>query len=558
MYQLLFKSIPIYDPRGRDLGLVITDPDVHLAVGEAGTVAFNIDDDNPYAHLLTKLNGVLELRAGSVRVFRGRIVKDTRDFDLTRRIEAEGLMACLNDSVIPPFNFPDDFLEDAAYTQAAETGNVVRFFLEWVLAEHNSQVGTEQQITLGDVTVADPNNYISRSSSDYLTSMEVVRKKLEALMGGYLLADYSGHNTVLHYYADLPLTNTQVVEYGENLLDLVTESDATTVYTAILPVGSDGLTIADLPDGEISPGYVKQGKIIYSRETEKQYGRARIVRTVEWDDVTLAENLQTKALTQLSTDGVMLAQTITVKAADLGGDVSRFTVGRYVELKSSPHGFSTAYPLMELDPDLFNPGNTNITLGTTIKASTDINNGNQSANQEHLDRLHIELNKKTQEITELDEITQQRITEAIQDSESIILSALEEYVKTANFEEFKRTVSSEFSVMADNISMQFTDVTEKLTTVNGDLQKTVEVLEKHFDFGLTGMIIKAGLNDMTLTLDNGLIIFKKNGQQFGWWDGVDFHTGNIVIGVEERAQFGNFAFIPRSNGSMDFKKVAGD
>ena len=93
--------------------------------------------------------------------------------------------------------------------------------------------------------------------------------------------------------------------------------------------------------------------------------------------------------------------------------------------------------------------------------------------------------------------------------------------------------------------------------MDGDLQKTVETLSKYFDFGIDGLTIKAGENDMNLSLDNDLIIFKKNGQQFGWWDGVDFHTGNIVIDVTERAQFGNFAFVPRSNGSLSFMKVRG-
>lgn len=40
-------------------------------------------------------------------------------------------------------------------------------------------------------------------------------------------------------------------------------------------------------------------------------------------------------------------------------------------------------------------------------------------------------------------------------------------------------------------------------------------------------------------------------------DGVDFHTGNIVVDVNERAQFGNFAAIPRSNGSLSWLKVRG-
>jgi hypothetical protein len=559
MYKLFFKGSPVYDPRGQDFGLIITDPDVHLAVGEAGNVAFNIDDDNPAASLLTKLDGTLELRAGSVSIYKGRITKDTRDFNLTRRIETEGLLACLNDSVIPPYNFPDDFLEDAAYQAAAETGNVVKFFLEWVLAEHNSQVGTDQQkIVLGDVTVSDPNNYISRSSSDYLTAMETVKKKLVDIMGGYLLADYSGDTTVLHYYDTLPLTNTQVVEYGENLLDLVTETDATQVYTSILPVGKDGLTIEELPDGELAPGFVKQGLIIYSQEAEDLYNGTRIVRRVTWDDVTLAVNLQTKAFAQLSTDGVMLSRTITVKAVDLGGgDVSRFMVGRNVELRSSPHGFNVSYPLMELEPNLFDPGDTVITLGATVKASSDIANGNQNGNEEQDDKVNIELGKQEEQITQITEETQRQITEAIQTSESIIFSALEEYVKTSNYEEFRKTVEAQLEILASEINLKFTQVTEQVTEVDGDLQKTVEKLEKHFNFGINGLGIRASETAMTLTLDNDLIIFKKNGQPFGWWDGVDFHTGNIVIDVTERAQFGSFAFVPRSNGSLSFLKVTG-
>ena len=557
MYRINFKGAQIYDPRGQELGLCITNPDVHLAVGESGSLAFNIDDDNPNAATLTKLDGILELFAGSVRIYKGRVIKDTREFDLTRRIETEGLLACLNDSVIPPFNFPEDFKDDAAYVAAAENGNVIRFFLEWILAEHNSQVGPSQQIELGDVTVSDPNNYISRASSEYLKTMEVVKKKLVDLLGGYLLPDYSGNTTKLHYYADLPLTNMQSVEYGENLLDLVTETDATKSYTAILPLGKDGLTIAELPDGQVAPGFIKQGTIIYSQEAEAQYNGLRIIRTVKWDDVTIASNLQTKGLAQLSTDGVKLSQTITVKAADLGVDASRFVVGRYVELRSTPHGFSAAYPLMELEPNILDPGDTIITLGATVKASSDINNENQATNKEQLDKIQIDLNNQSSAMTDLATSTQTQITAAIQTSESIILAALEEFVKLQNYEEFKQNISTQLEILAGEMNLMFSQVTEQVTNVDGDLQKTIETLTKHFEFGLDGMTIKAGENAMTLSLDNDMILFKKNGQPFGWWDGVDFHTGNIIIEVNERAQFGDFAFVPRSNGSLSFLKVGG-
>lgn len=150
---------------------------------------------------------------------------------------------------------------------------------------------------------------------------------------------------------------------------------------------------------------------------------------------------------------------------------------------------------------------------------------------------------------------ERQVTSLTRNTEEIVMAALTEYVKESDLEEVRKTVSSEFKQMSDAISLNFTTTTEELTKVNGSLQTVEETLEKHFDFTVDGLTIKAGGGSMSLLLDNDIIRFRKNGQEFGWWDGVDFHTGNIVVNVNERAQFGNFAFIPRTNGSMDFLKV---
>lgn len=557
MYRLYFNDYTLHDLR--DDVRRVREPDVHLAVDESGEMAFTIDATHPHAGQLTRMKGVVKLKAGSVQLFRGRIKKDTKDFYLSRRIEVEGLLACLNDSVIPPHAFPDDFLEDAAYQTAAENGNVVQFYLEWLLAQHNSQVDPVQQIRLGDVTVTDPNNYISRSSSEYLPTMEVVKKKLKDLLGGYLLADYSTDETVLHYYDDLPLTNVQEVEFAKNMLDLEVELDAADTYTAILPVGKDGLTIAELDDGEISPGIFKEGVIIYSTAAEEAAG-GRITKKVDWQDVTEAVNLRRKAADKLTTEGVKHVQTIICKAVDLGGteDLPRFMVGRYVQLKSPPHGFAAAYPLTELEPDILDPGNTEITLGATIKAASDLAHDSQSKSEEKIEQTKGDLTEKL--MTSLTTALRESTTEVLQTSQQILLSALDNYVKTSDMEEYKKTVRTEFELVPGKIAAKFEEATALISDVDGDLQQVKTSVYKHFDFTLdNGLVIKGneGQNTLSLQLDDNLISFQKNGQQFGWWDGVDFHTGNIVIAVKERAQLGNFAFVPRSNGSLDFLKVEG-
>lgn len=82
---------------------------------------------------------------------------------------------------------------------------------------------------------------------------------------------YESDGTYLDYVADYPLSNTQSVEFAQNLLDLTDSLDASDVYTAILPLGKDKLTIADLPDGEVTTGIMKEGKTIYSTAGVEKY-----------------------------------------------------------------------------------------------------------------------------------------------------------------------------------------------------------------------------------------------------------------------------------------------
>lgn len=146
-------------------------------------------------------------------------------------------------------------------------------------------------------------------------------------------------------------------------------------------------------------------------------------------------------------------------------------------------------------------------------------------------------------------------TVVLNDAEKVFMAALERYVETSNYDEFRKTVSNELELLADRLTLTFTSVTEQITNINGDLQTIAEQLIKHFEFTADGLKISAGDGSMQLVIDNDIIRFTKNGQEFGWWDGVDFHTGNIIVDVNERAQFGNFAFVPRSNGSLSFLKV---
>lgn len=690
MYRLTYGQYILYDPRlaTPEDKLLLQDPAVYLAVGKAGDMSFTLRPDHPYLGNLRRMRGVVELLDDSTPIYRGRITKDTTDFYGAHRIETEGMMACLNDSIIKPFAYPDDFTGDAEYKAAATSGNVVEYLLHWLLGQHNAQVTTEQQIKLGTVTVTDPNNYITRSSTDYLTTMEAIRGKLsESALGGYLLIRYERDGNYLDYYKDLPLTNTQHVEFAANLLDLTSEVDGTDIYTAILPEGKEGLTIASLPDGDLTDDLVKSGGVIYSKSGVSTYGR--ITRHIKWDDVTVAANLQAKAKAALADNGLSMPETITCRAVDLGWQdaVQHFRVGRMTMLASTPHGYNASYPLMELAPDILNPGNTQISLGATrrtftgsqidagrkTEASIDstkrdltqrIENieltpgppgpagasvfityhdgtaapaaptgdgtkngwhtnltdavvwlsqkvaasassgtwgtpvrivgadgkpgtkGDDGVSVTHTDVEYYLSTSETElsggtwqstapaitdgkylwgrtkitysngqtaytgayciskamadsakpQIDQVVQTTRKQITDVQQNVNSIILSALEDYVETGDFGSYKKEVSSQLSQLSNQLTLKFDKATTEITEVNGDLQKKYESITKSFNFDIdNGLVIGETGNPVYLQLNNDILQFVRNNTPELWItaDGVvtnRINTDALVIG----------------------------
>lgn len=141
------------------------------------------------------------------------------------------------------------------------------------------------------------------------------------------------------------------------------------------------------------------------------------------------------------------------------------------------------------------------------------------------------------------------------DVHGIVLNALEDYVEKDEYNTYKSSTESKFEVLSDQIEMNFTSTNSSIETVDGKVDTKFEELTKYIRFSTDGIEIGKDENSLKLKLDNDMIQFTKNGTPIGWWDGNDFHTGNIVVEVNERAQFGNFAFTPRSDGSLMLLKV---
>lgn len=121
-------------------------------------------------------------------------------------------------------------------------------------------------------------------------------------------------------------------------------------------------------------------------------------------------------------------------------------------------------------------------------------------------------------------------------------------------------VASDLDATKTDNALNFASMTEHINSVDDDLQNKWDLMSADIEFTSDGIIIgrtRPSGNYLRLKITAEGILFTKNDEPVGYWDGDDFFTGNIVVEVNERAQFGNFAFVPRSDGSLMFLKVGG-
>lgn len=355
----------------------ITEMVLDLELNKAGRFTFKILDAHP-------LFGDIKLFVSDIKItddnrelrFYGRPISDSIDFNNIHTIVCEGVFACLNDVILRPFlkvvSAPTGL--DAIKNQLAQ---IVKFYNDY--ASPN-----KRKMRVGTVTVLKPNHKgITHgfANNEYISVMEYVQTKLIDKYGGIMQVrhglDYDTNEEFIYldYLADITDTATQGVTFAQNMLDIVTELNGESIYTAVIPIGKDEngnkITIDSIADGEKSATISKTGDYIYSPEAVSKYGH--IAQVVNFEGVSDAE-----ALLEAAMNYFVLVRTIrsktTFTAVDLhyatGFNVPSFKIGTVIPITSEPHqqihGFDNTALIRSLGINLLNPSESKLTVETTI------------------------------------------------------------------------------------------------------------------------------------------------------------------------------------------------
>lgn len=384
MYKFKFYDADLH--KAGDKNIFILNPVINMGANQSWTVTGRIMDKHPNFSKLKTLKYGLQVYKNDKLIARCRLTEFRRSFNNIYKIHAEDKLAALNDSQCRPFEFaghPEDLFE-------------------WFVDNHNSQVGDEQKLLKGNVTVADPNDYIVRSWDKAESSWNLMNSRLLETLGGYFVVRYEEDGDYLDWLAGFSLYSNQKIRFGENLLDLNSVIDATNTYTACIPYGAE---IVNKTYGEIDESidswaegkyytlsgttyilidsetefnsYKGSGTTIYKITAEENTGKRLTVASVNdgkdyiinetmakeygtiyaptdlvtWDDVTRPENLLSKSTDWLNNEGVMLLETMEFSAVDLataGININSFNMYENVQVETDPHGIKASYLITKM------------------------------------------------------------------------------------------------------------------------------------------------------------------------------------------------------------------
>lgn len=524
----------LHDDRLEDLKVI--SPRLTLEVNKTGSLEFSIYPDHPYYSKIAKFKTIITVYQDNLLTFRGRVLDEEKGFYNEKQVVCEGQLAFLLDSIQRPYDF---------------TGSVLEY-ITLLITSHNSQVETVKQFTIGNVTVTDANDYIVRSNIDYVDTWEEINKKLLDILGGFLQVRFENGIAYLDYLQDFSTISTQTVEFGKNLLDLKIISKGEEIATALIPLG------AKLKDDEgqdtdqrLTVAAVNNGSdFIADSDAVDKYGF--ICRVQIWEDVTEAANLLTKGNAYLASL-VNAASSVEITAADLAGidlNVKTFRLGSYVKVTSKAHGIDQLFMVQKLSVDLLEPASNKLTLGGLFRGFGASIQGISDRQGQIIQDVEKVAKNASQAVYNVEQNLEASIQIA---ADNIQQSVAEKVYLKDETDSLISEVSSKLEQTAQGWEMQFTEYGADIDDLKAGVDAEFELIEKYIRFVDGAILLGEVGNELELKISNDRIAFMQSGAEVAY-----FSNNKLYVTDGEYTnslQLGAFAFIPRANGNLSFKKV---
>ena len=414
-----------------------------------------------------------------------RVYKISRPINGVVTINAQHLSYDLSGIVIEPFNAPSL----ASALEGMKTNTVT---------ENPFEYETDKTVI-----------------SDFVVSYPSSARSLVAGQRGSLLDTYGGELEFDRYQVKLlshrGKDNGVTIRYGKNMTDVSQEEDGSGVYTGVYPYWySEEEGSADL------------GSSYVPVEGEFDFTRILLLDlTEEFENKPTAEELTQKAQEYISNHdpGVPTIST-TVSWYQSKDFVENVNLGDVVGVYFSRLGISakakivkTRYNALQDRFESVDIGSVRSSIaGTIVSMDQGVSSVTQYTVTETR-RITKELEMTADSLRSAISDSAQNTTQLIQQSQAIIMEALQEYATTGDLEQLRSSMQSRFEILAGQIEASFTSISETVSDLDGET--TRQFSEIHSFIRLMaqtstvngGIVIGESTSQIKLKLENDILYF---------------------------------------------------
>lgn len=528
----------LHDPRFHDTQ--IFDDELSEEMGHTPTYNFSIEPGHPHYDKIKPLVTEVRLYRDERLLFFGRVLSVVSDINNLMVVSCVGALSYLADSMIGPFE---------------HTGTLLSF-LETVIGKHNAMVESSKQFTLGNVEITGESGY--RYVDEYVNALSLISDRIVSAYGGYLRAREEGGKLYLDYIEDYGGTNYQQIRFGENILDISQQVDATDVITCLIAEG------AAQDDETMLTATVENDEAI------AQYGR--IWGFVQFDNATTSAQLVQMASAYLVLQSAFpkRAELTALDLSLIDVDVPMLELGYWTKFYSEPHQLEAEYLLRRRTLHVSAPQNDTVIFGAAEVTMTGTSLSDKEEAEAANDALYDEVQGDLADMEERAEekyseftVTTDAITARVgsvekevdvvkEDVASLEITSTQIQTRVSHVENDVETAYSEATQAADKISWVVSSGTSSsnmtlnsnfLSIVTDKVLLSSELSDVTAQIYVTGAGVYFGPSSGTTYLgsSNGYVYLRNQVQAYYLYVSTQLRTGgNIVCDGQLSAYSGVF------------------
>lgn len=233
---MLYNDSFLFDPF--DETRIVSSASITTNVNAASYLDFTIAANHPLYNEIEQRSGTITLYSDNEKLFQGQITAIDMDMDGNKSVTCNSALDWLKDVQLRPYSTDQSECDEYEF-KLDKAPDALDAYFQWLIDQYNAQNKDGRYFTIDVNQAADltRQNLVYFASTSPRSVADAIEHDILGTFGGYLVLRYDDDQLILDLYSDIHEMNEQVIDYGENILDISRNESTDDQYTAVYPIG---------------------------------------------------------------------------------------------------------------------------------------------------------------------------------------------------------------------------------------------------------------------------------------------------------------------------------